>query len=418
MPSCPAFDPLGPYVSGMVAFVDCQARGLGEEGYRAMASGSLGFALSGLLTIYVALIGYRLLLGETFTVRSGVLIAVRVGIVVALATQWSAFRTLAYDVAMDGPGEIAARILGPGGLGGEDVGGLAARIQGGYEFVTQAIRPDAVSIPAQTNVGAPPQDQQGQQAEPPNQQMIPALSQEARATLASSNAVLLVTTIAGMLSVRIVAGLLLALGPLFIAALLFDATRGLFEGWVRALAGAALGSVGVNAVLALELAVLEPQWSALSAGIDAFRPADLLPGQILASTVLFAAVLVAALLGTARAAAGFRFPALWRAEPMPAAAPPVPLAAPRPLLAANAALEPRDERPRARAVADAVTLNDRRTAGRAFEDAGVPAGIARTAAPAETGGGSRPEAWAQPLGQSYRRARRHSAGASRRDAQG
>ena len=37
------------------------------------------------------------------------------------------------------------------------------------------------------------------------------------------------------------AGLLLALGPLFAIFLLFEGTRGLFEGWVRGLAGAALG---------------------------------------------------------------------------------------------------------------------------------------------------------------------------------
>ena len=57
---------------------------------------------------------------------------------------------------------------------------------------------------------------------------------------------------------RLVAGLLLALGPFFIAFLLFDGTRGLFEGWLRVLGGAALGALGTAIVLGVELALLEP----------------------------------------------------------------------------------------------------------------------------------------------------------------
>ena len=51
---------------------------------------------------------------------------------------------------------------------------------------------------------------------------------------------------------------LLALGPFFIAFLLFDGTRGLFEGWLRVLAGTFLGAVGSAVVLGVELALLEP----------------------------------------------------------------------------------------------------------------------------------------------------------------
>ncbi|MBL7396112.1 type IV secretion system protein, partial [Escherichia coli] len=53
--------------------------------------------------------------------------------------------------------------------------------------------------------------------------------------LGTARVTFLTATIAAYASVRLVAGLLLALGPLFIALLLFEGTRSLFEGWVRGL---------------------------------------------------------------------------------------------------------------------------------------------------------------------------------------
>ncbi len=70
--ACAPFDPLGRYVGSILAWVDCRTMGLGEEAFRALGPGSpFGAALTGLLTIYVALIGYRLLLGGELTVRDG-----------------------------------------------------------------------------------------------------------------------------------------------------------------------------------------------------------------------------------------------------------------------------------------------------------------------------------------------------------
>src|SRR5204862_1796175 len=60
-------------------------------------------------------------------------------------------------------------------------------------------------------------------------------------------------------ALRLIAGVLLALGPFFFAFLLFDGTRGLFEGWLRVLAGTALGALGTAVALGVELAFLEPR---------------------------------------------------------------------------------------------------------------------------------------------------------------
>src|SRR5439155_567824 len=60
--------------------------------------------------------------------------------------------------------------------------------------------------------------------------------------IGGSRMLFLVGAIGGLAAVRMIAGLLLAVGPLFVAFLLFENTRSLFEGWIRVLAGAALAA--------------------------------------------------------------------------------------------------------------------------------------------------------------------------------
>ena len=108
---------------------------------------------------------------------------------------------------------------------------------------------------------------------------------------------------------RLIAGLLLALGPFFFAFLLFDGTRGLFEGWLRVLAGAALGALGIAVALGVELALLEP----LARRPDlAAQPASYaVPGapvELLRRHPDLRARLLAMLVAAARVAYGFRFP--------------------------------------------------------------------------------------------------------------
>ena len=66
----------------LLADIDCQAFGLVERGYAALAapSGPASVALTGLLVIAVALLGYRLLLGRGI-LSDSVGLVVRIGIV-------------------------------------------------------------------------------------------------------------------------------------------------------------------------------------------------------------------------------------------------------------------------------------------------------------------------------------------------
>src|SRR3546814_4617513 len=124
--------------------------------------------------------------------------------------------------------------------------------------------------------------------------------------LGFARVVFLVATIASFAAVRIVAGLLLALAPLFAAFLLFDGTRGLFAGWLKALIGSALGSLAIAITLGVTLAFLEPWLATLlarrGAGLDIMGG----PAQLFAAATIFAIALAAVMVIVGRAAYGLQ----------------------------------------------------------------------------------------------------------------
>lgn len=422
MPACPAFDPLGPYATGLTRFVDCHARALGEEGWRALGTGSAaGLTITGLLVIFVGLVGYRLAFGHMLTLREAVLAMVKIGFVIALSSQWPAYQVLVYNLVIEGPSDLAGRILAPGGLGGE-APDLIARVQTAQDRLETLSGPKPPAGAATSLVAAPtgPGVAQG-----PG--LLPAPDRgnknddSAENSLSRAGGVLLVSTLAATLSFRIIAGIMLALGPIFVACVLFAGWRGLLEGWVRALAGTMLGTLATGATIALELAILEPQIAAFAAA--AARPdaaeAGPMPGQLLVTTWLFALVLLAAVLAAARVAAGFRIPdavavALRRVTEASGRRESSDLqTAPAPAGGTSAA----DERPRAVALADAINaqLLREQTA-----DGTPQATRARPAATADAVQTSSGPVIIERLGQSHRRTAgsRRAASMQRRDAAG
>jgi len=393
------------FVRRMLDYVDCQAQAIGAGGYQALAApGSmLSIVLTGLLTLFVALLGYRMLFGHTPAVRDGVLALVKIGVVLALATSWTAYRTLIYDVALRGPAELAANVGRPAALPGAG-GALADHLA----FADRAFEQLAAAqtLPAPAATPPPP----GTQAP----EMFPGFNTFA---LGWARVTYLVGALGALALVRLTAGLLLALGPFFIAFLLFDGTRGLFEGWVRVLAGAALGALATALVLGVELALLEPWLTDLLATRYAGRPITGAPVELFAATLLFALILLGTLIASARVALGFRMRATWRAAPAQIVAALRgerwrPAAVPR-----DHAI-PAESRSRAATVVDAVNATRRR------ETAPATAGLAPAAA--DSSRRIRPEGPAHeqaapipvPLGRSFRRrtTSRVSASAGRRDS--
>lgn len=281
------------FISSVTGYVDCQAQTLGSGAWAALSApgSTLMVVLTGFLTITIALVGYNLLLGTTMTVRGATLAFVKIGAVFALATSWPTYRTLVYDLVVNGPGQLVSEIGPQAGAVGAD-GTLLQRL----DLTDHGLVQLAILGPGYVPPNADPQTAPA-----------PFGGFDAFA-LGGSRILFLVTAIAGLTAARVVAGLMLAVGPFFIAFLLFDSTRSLFEGWVRVLGGAALASVGVSLVLGLELALMEPWLSGVLARRMAGEPLPTVPTELFVLSLLFAILVMAALYGCARVVRAFRLP--------------------------------------------------------------------------------------------------------------
>jgi type IV secretion system protein VirB6 len=300
---CSAAPQAAGFVSSVTAYIDCQAQTLGSGSWQALASpgSTLTIVLTAFLTIFIALIGYNLLLGQGMTVRSGTLAFVKIGMVFALATSWPAYRTLVYDLVVDGPGQLVSEIGPRAGIVGSN-GTLLQRL----DLADQALAELAV-------LGAGPlppdlQDSSGTYVPPPPFAGFNAFA------LGGAKILFELTAISALGIVRIISGLMLALGPFFIAFLMFDSTRSLFEGWVRVLAGAALAAVGVSIALGLELAFMEPWLSTVLARRMAGEAIPTVATELFVITCLFAIIVTAALYACTRVARAFRLPPFVRIE--------------------------------------------------------------------------------------------------------
>ena len=136
--------------------------------------------------------------------------------------------------------------------------------------------------------------------------------------LSSASGVLFMSS-AGVISAATLAiGVLTAVGPIFIALFLIPATRGLFVGWVRALAAAAFVPLLGWLVIVLMLSVLEPWLVSLA---EQRAQATLDPQTAMSAAALvfvFGAGQAALVIGACVMAIGFR---LRRAAPAEARTP-------------------------------------------------------------------------------------------------
>jgi type IV secretion system protein VirB6 len=303
LPACQALVDDG-LIRGVLATVECQTRAYAQVGYSALTTGNGVFqtALTALLTIYVALVGYRMLFarGEV-RLSDAPGIALKIGAILALVTSWSTFQTLVFNLADRAPVEIAALVSAP--LQG-DGASLAASPVAGLQLAYDEFTDTAIAF--------------GKAAGP---QARAYSSPEAAAAQAVSTAnVALFIMSAGIISASTLAiGVLTAIGPVFIALFLIPATRGLFVGWVRALIAAALTPLVGWLLIVLMLTVLEPWLVELAQARQAAATLD--PQMALSAAALvfvFAFGQAALLLGAMVMAFGFRLPSFGSERASPA----------------------------------------------------------------------------------------------------
>lgn len=395
--ACPPVMTGKDFLAGTLAHVDCQAQTLGSYGYFALAQpGSVAsLVMTGLLTLFVGLFGFRLLFGPPPSSGDAVRDLLKVGIVLTLALSWPAWRTLVYDIALQAPAEITGSIS-PSSLPSSS--GFADRLQNvDTGLIALTVQGTGRNVGELTEDTAPPAGFRG-------------VALEDDTGFATARIIFLSGTIGSLAIVRLAAGLLLALTPLAAGLLLFEATRGLFSGWLKGLVLTVLGSVGITVVLAAEIALLEP-WLE-----DALRVRELgyatpaAPTELLALTAAFALALFGMLILLGRVAfqSGWSslasIPAFARASSAPARVPE---------LTTHTANPPATVPSRAFLLSERVATTVRQEEQVRFLSAGSPHSMTGTASPGESL--ARPGSHANDTG-GRRSTLRVSAAAARRDA--
>ncbi len=270
---CPAVQTGNRFLETALAHVDCQAQAIGSYGYGALSDpgSTTSYVLTALLTIFVALFGFRLLFGPRVSGQDFVGDVLRVAIVLTLATSWPAWRVLGYDLLIAGPGEIANSISQAAQLPGTN-GHLSSRLQN---------MDDALAILYERGIGRR------------------GVATGDWFQLGFGRIAFLVGTLGPLALIRLMTGILLAIAPLVAGLMLFDATRSIFVGWAKSLAAAFFAMVFVSIILAAELALIEPWMNSVLQTRVANDSALAAPAELLVITLAFALISFGAVAGAA-----------------------------------------------------------------------------------------------------------------------
>lgn len=303
----------------VLASTDCLITDQVQRGYAMMLAPGSGFQqlLTAALIIYVAFVGYRLMLGySSLTMRDAVIHFVKIGVVLALVTSWPSYEVIVFNLLFNGPEQIAGTMLASAPGIPQTNGDIFDALQAVFDRITtvaSAAWGHAVPTPGSATV--PLADPMGGAADIRTPKgVLPPISlgqlgsqQFLAMALWASALLMLLSTVGVLLVVRILLALLLLVGPLFIVAALFAATQGLFEGWLRTAVKFALAPLFTILTSAALLMALTPFVIELEANTDArLETTPVL--AILLITIVFAAVLFQAAKIAGGIASGIRLP--------------------------------------------------------------------------------------------------------------
>lgn len=271
------------FLAETLAHVDCQAQNIGSFGFQALAdpSSQVSIASTGLLTLFIAAFGIRMLMGYWPGRRDAFDVVLRIGIVLTLATGWPAWRSVGYDLILDAPTQLGEAVAVNAGL--PSTHDLRSRLQNADAGLVVLTAYGTGRLPGsdlrEEFRGMALQDETG---------------------FGWGRLIFLLGAIGPQAIVRLGAGVLLALTPVFAFFLLLGSAQSLFDGWIRGLAFTAFGSLSLSIVSAVMLGLFEP-WIAEVAGQRAagmFAPGA--ATEMAALSLVFLVVSYGVLLLTAR----------------------------------------------------------------------------------------------------------------------
>lgn len=223
-----ALEQIGTGVGAALMAVDCASTQMTASAFGSLFApgGALELALTILLTLYVGFFGVSLMLGRSnLSLRALVPRMVTIGVILAFATSWIAFRSVVWNLFIAAPDYLATLLT-------RSDGSATLAFAGKLDVVFQAVQQASAG---QENFEA---------FSPPGLMWLGAI-------------LLLLGTVGILVTARIALALLVALGPIFVVLALFNGTRGLFVGWLKGLVMLALTPLFavLGGSLMIELAV-------------------------------------------------------------------------------------------------------------------------------------------------------------------
>ncbi|MBA2932560.1 type IV secretion system protein [Sphingomonas sp. CGMCC 1.13654] len=229
MNACPALDIETGGLAQALRAIDCRT-GEGTQiafGRLFGDHGALIPALTILLTLYVAIFAIGLLTGRsrlgigTLTPRM-----LTLGMVLTFATSWLAYQNVIWTLAVGAPDQLATIIAG---THGSATAAFADKLDVVFQAIADSTHQQTPAV-ATSAVGAT--------ANGASSTGVSILSPQGMMWI--SGLMLLVGTVGVLVTAKVALAALLALGPVFITLAIFPATRGLFEGWLKAVVSSAL----------------------------------------------------------------------------------------------------------------------------------------------------------------------------------
>jgi type IV secretion system protein VirB6 len=279
MANCPTIDPAIGTAQTLIQSVNCYVESSVAQSYGALMGpgGGMKSAVTAALVIYVAILGYRFILGRSsFAMGELVPRMLLIGSILALTTSWGTYQTLVYDVLTDGPEEITQMVT----RGKAPDASVAVRVDRVSKQLTDVANDWGTKKSGTGPLGiVAPAGPQSSIADAANAARAkadaagvnPITAAGSTPTIISSNpfssgpnylswsAMLLTLTAAGSVAIaKAMLGLLLALGPIFALFALFDNMRGLAVGWARSAVFLALVPMLATLTSLAMLAMLEP----------------------------------------------------------------------------------------------------------------------------------------------------------------
>ena len=214
-------------ITDVLTKLDSVTQAYTSQGYDALAT-SLTPSLTLAVTAYIAFVGWSTLQGwSQFTVGQAVKHSLKIAIAFVLATQWDVFCTFLYNVFTNGPNELSSILINATGNGD-----------------------------TQTSVNSALQDAFSQGIQAGEKLWNSGKWNAPLPCILSLSVWGLITIVCGIALLELAiakcgVAITLVVAPVFALFLLWEGTKGIFDGWLRAALGFALVPLFLSSVLLL-----------------------------------------------------------------------------------------------------------------------------------------------------------------------